>query len=173
MKKSKIIFKLFILFFSITVFSQVEAEKFNEDALVYLNTFLSDEGWAMKVEGNFTYNRYSNSLAFKSEIEIDDKKNTVRKVEYVLSLENIKNIEEIIYKEKNIIGYKINLRNEIYYKTHTIQKGDIIPQFKNKKRSSITLNIHKALSDGDFKNIQNVIRDVFFDIPIETKNYKL
>lgn len=171
MMKLKVIFNLFILFFSISVFSQVEGEKFNKDALEYLNIFLNDEGWAMKVEGNFSYNKYSNSLSFKSKIEIDDSKKTIRKQEYVLNLDNIKNIEELLYKEKNIVGYTINLINEIYYKTHTIQKGDVIPQFKNEKRKSITLNIYKQLSDDDFRNIQKVIRDVFINIPIETKNY--
>lgn len=171
--KNKTILKILILFFTITVFSQAENDKNKKDAVDFLNLFLSHESWAMKVDANFTYNKYSNSLAFKSIIELDDEKKSILKEEYMLGINNIKSIDEIIYNEKNIIFYKIHLVNEIYLKRHNKKNGDVIPDYTEKKVKEVSIDFYKPKTDQDLKNIQKVIRDIFSNIPIETEYIKL
>lgn len=145
-------------------------ENFNE-ALSYLNLFLNDKNWAKEDSGSFTYNNYAKSLSFKSKTEIQDSKNTIIEIEYILNLKNVIAVKEIMYKtnSNNIIFFDIKLKDEIFYTKYTKQYNDIIPNYKKENVSTVSIQFSKKMTSDDLDNMRRAIREIFTNVPVETK----
>lgn len=146
-----------------------------KDAVAYLNQFLNDETWLDKVNGNFTYNSMFKSLAFKSKWIFKNEKESIIEEEFILNLDNIKYIKEIVHKANkteniNFIVYEFNLNDDIYYKKYTKEKGAVIPDYKNSKVNKVSVDFSRSLTEQDLTNIQRAVRVIFSNIQIETEN---
>ncbi len=145
-------------------------QKFTE-ALEFFNTFLNEENWATITRGVFTYNNYSNSLTYKSKTTVKNLNESIES-EYTISLDNIKNIVETIYikpGDPNVILFRLNLKNNVFYKTYIKNSIDVVPNYKNETVDNIGISITKNLTEDDIKILRTSIRDIFQNITIETK----
>lgn len=151
--------------------------KDKNEAVNYLNLFLSDKSWGFESNANFIYNSYSKTLAYKSIIKYSDSKNTISETSYVLNIDDILKITEVIHKaeenktgDHNIVFLNLILKNKIYYKKNIKSDGDIIPNYTNSFVDKITIKFFKSLTEQDLKSLSSVIRDIFENTEIETKN---
>lgn len=158
--------------------SAIKTNSINKiEAINYLNQFLSIKSWAVETNANFTYNSYSNSLSFKSLTNFKDSKNTTTEINYSFNIDDVLNIDEIIHiadknnsQDHNVIFFKINLKNEIYETNYTKSDGDVVPNYKNSNTNLVSFTIAKSLTEQDLKSLSLVIRDIFENIEIKTKN---
>lgn len=177
MKKSIFILVLF-LSFSSNSYSQNEKKEDIREAISYLNLFLNEENWIVKVTGGFTYNSYSKTLTYKSKSIVDDEKKTTTDFSFAFNLDNVINIKENIHIEgsgkgggSNILTYNIMLKDAVYKSLYIQKKGDIIPDYENKKTNEVWFAIEKKITTQDIEIIKRAIRDIFQNISIETKYF--
>ncbi|MCB6062637.1 retropepsin-like aspartic protease family protein [Flavobacterium psychrophilum] len=147
------------------------------EAINYLNQFLSVKSWGHEIDANFVYNNYSNSLSFKSIASFKDSKNSIIEISYQFRMEDVLNIEEFIHisdknksNDRNIIFFDINLKNDIIETNYTKSDGDVIPNYKNSNTNKVTFGIAKSLTEQDLRILSMAIRDIFENVEIITKN---
>lgn len=177
MKKFIFILVLF-LSLSSNSYSQNGKKADIQEAISYLNLFLSEENWAVKVTGGFTYNSYSKTLTYKSKSIADDEKKSTTDFGFAFNLDNVINIKENIHIEdsvkggvSNIISYNIMLKDAVYKSLYIKKEGDIIPNYENKKTNEVWFAIEKKITTQDIEIIKRAIRDIFQNISIETKYF--
>ena len=144
------------------------------EAVNYLNQFLSIESWSHKIDANFVYNNYSNSLSFNSLAIFNNQKNTREKIDYSFNIDEVINIEEVIHianksNNSNIIFFNIKLKNEIIQTNYTKSDGDVIPNYEKFNTRKVTFNIQKSLTEQNLKSLSLAMRDIFENVEFTTK----
>jgi clan AA aspartic protease (TIGR02281 family) len=152
------------------------SSKNKNEAVNYLNQFLSIKSWGYETEANFTYNNYANSLTFKSLSTFKDPKNSSIETNFSFKIDDVVNVEEVVHvadKNKsgdhNVIFFNIYLKNKINYTNYNKSDGDVIPDYKNSFEDKVSINIAKSLTEDDLKSLSLVIRDIFENVEITTK----
>ena len=147
------------------------------EAINYLNQFLSEESWGAKIEANFTYNSYSNSLSFKSFMMAKNGKDLGSTRTYAFDIDNVDFIDETIHladennsNDSNIILFSINLKNGIYQTSYKKTNGNEMPQYKTEETKKVSFTIIKKLTVRDLESMSKVIRDIFPNVNIKTQN---
>ena len=161
-----------------TIQSEEKSGKTNiSEAVNYLNQFLSMESWGAKIEANFTYNSYSNSLSFKSFMMAKDGKDLGSTTTYAFDIDNVDFINETIHLadekksgDANVILFTINLKNSIFQTRYKKTNENEMPQYKTEETKKVSFTIIKQLTVKDLESMSKVIRDLFPNVNIITKN---
>ena len=161
-----------------TIQSKEKSEKADiSEAVKYLNQFLNMESWATIIEGNFTYNSYSNSLSYKSFMMAKNGKDLGTTITYLFDIDNVDFIDETIHladennsNDSNIILFSINLKNGIYETSYKKTNENEIPKYKTEKTKKVSFTIIKKLTVKDLESMSKVIRDIFPNVKIITEN---
>lgn len=137
------------------------------EAVNYLNQFLNEENWAYKMEANFIYNSYSNSLSYKSVMIIKDGKDLGSTITYAFDIDNVDFIDETIHladenksDDANIISFKIHLKNSIYETRYKKTNDNEMPQYKAEETKQVSFFTIKKLTVKDLESMSQVIRDI-------------
>ena len=151
--------------------------KNKSEAVNYLNQFLSRKDWSHETDANFIYNNYSNSLTFKSKSVFKDSKNSSSEINYSFNINDVVKIIESIHiadskiSNSNLIFFDIYLKNKINYTNYNKSDGDVIPDYQNSFIDKVSFFIEKSLSEEDLKSLRLVMRDIFENVEISTKNF--
>lgn len=150
--------------------------KNKNEAVNYLNQFLSIKSWGYETEANFIYSNYANSLTFKSLSTFKDSKNSSIETNFSFKIDDVVNVEEVVHvadknksDDHNVIFFNIYLKNKINYTNYKKSDGDVIPDYKNSFEDKVSIDIAKSLTEDDLKNLSLVIRDIFENVEITTK----
>lgn len=150
--------------------------KNKNEAVNYLNQFLSIKSWGYETEANFIYNNYANSLTFKSLSTFKDSKNSSIETNFSFKIDDVVNVEEVVHvadknksDDHNVIFFNVYLKNKINYTNYKKSDGDVIPDYKNSFEDKVSINIAKSLTEDDLKSLSLVIRDIFENVEITTK----
>ena len=150
--------------------------KNKNEAVNYLNQFLSIKSWGYETEANFIYSNYANSLTFKSLSTFKDSKNSSIETNFSFKIDDVVNVEEVVHvadknksDDHNVIFFNIYLKNKINYTNYKKSDGDVIPDYKNSFEDKVSINIAKSLTEDDLKSLSLVIRDIFENVEITTK----
>lgn len=151
--------------------------KNKSEAVNYLNQFLSRKDWSHETDASFIYNSYSNSLTFKSKSVFKDSKNSSSEINYSFNIDDVVKIIESIHiadskiSNSNLIFFDIYLKNKINYTNYNKSDGDVIPDYQNSFIDKASFFIEKSLSEEDLKSLRLVMRDIFENVEISTRNF--
>lgn len=155
------------------------AEKVDKDALEYLNSFLSQKNWAGNWTGELKYIAFNSTFEFTSNKIIENPINNQRdreiSVSWSVKSENIKEVVEVIAKNKNdsklVVFYDITLFEPINTRNMLMLKTGELPEQNSDPTDRLNITLEKSVDPSQIESVQNAIRLVFPSSIISTKKY--
>lgn len=148
----------------------------NLDAVKFLNSYLNEKSIINDTQGEFIYDKYSNSLNYSSTTIMYENPTTEKEiffrmtVEFPIPINQIERIVENILSRNDIIivKYEFYLKDKVKRTVKIKEKGKWLDE-ETTYTNKVFFSPAKDLNTTETQKLKLVIQDIFPNIRIETE----